>query len=479
MHSVVIVGAGPVGLWLAAELRLRAVPVIVLEQRESISPHSKALTIHPRTLEIFAQRGLAEPVLAGGPRVPTGHFGGLEQRLDFSALDTAFPFTLLQPQARTEQLLEDHVLALGVDMRRGHRVTAIDIGVDGVTVQVETVDDSYSVETAYLVGCDGSGSTVRKAAGIGFPGTSATLYGMLGDVILDAPPQGVVTHSGPTGQLMIVPMAGGIHRIVGIDPARSEPMDRDLTFEEFRESVVAVVGSDYAMHSPQWISRFGNAARLAERYRLGRVQLAGDAAHMHFPAGGVGMNVGIQDAHALGWRLADVVAGWADDTILDDYASERRAIGADLLRDTQAQTVLLAAFLPDARELRGLMNELIAADPQLSRLLAERLSGLAVAYPAKAGAHSLVGHRIITEEADAATRAGAAVLSVSSEIGATLAAEAAAVGIVTASRTDGPAILVRPDGYVAWAADNPAEAEVLAAVRSFRTAPTLDAVASS
>lgn len=478
MHNVVIVGAGPVGLWLGAELRLRNVAVTILEQRESISPHSKALTIHPRTIEVLAQRGLGEAFLDEGHRVPSGHFGALEQRLDFSPLDTEYPFTLLYPQALTEQLLEAHALRGGVDLRRRHRVRAIQENGDGVTVEVEGPEGDYTLDAAYVIGCDGPSSTVRKAAGIGFPGTDSTLYGFLGDVVLDDPPATVVSSSGPTGQIMIVPMSGGFHRIVGIDPKRSAPMDRDLTFEEFRDGVRAVSGTDYGMHSPIWISRYGNAARLAEHYRSGRVMLAGDAAHMHFPAGGVGMNVGLQDAHALGWRLADVLAGWADDSVLDAYDAERRAVGADLLRSTQAQTTVLSAFSPDGRALRGLLNELIAADSRLSLLLAERLSGLAVAYPSDDGAHPLVGTRFRPDDAEAvatADRAGAAVLLVPAELAEESVAAASAVDIVVVpQRGQKPtALLVRPDGYVAWAADAATAEEIRAAIDDFRSLITV------
>ncbi|MDR7276933.1 FAD-dependent monooxygenase [Catenuloplanes atrovinosus] len=372
--DVVVVGAGPTGLWLAGELRLGGASVTVLESRPERDRHSKALTVHPRTLEIFDTRGVVDRFLAEGLRVPNGHFASLPDRLDFSVLDTPYPYTLVLPQARTEELLEERARALGAVIRRGVRVAGL--APDGVRL-----DDGSTVAGRYVAGCDGTRSTIRDAAGIGFPGTDTTVRGWLADVVLDAPPAGgVLTLSGPHGGLMVVPMPGGLHRLVGVDARPAD--DRAPTLDEVRATVLRVAGTDFGMRDPDWLSRFGNAARQADAYRRGRVLLAGDAAHMHFPAGGVGMNVGIQDAHNLGWKLAAVAGGRAPDALLDTYHAERHPVGAELLEHTRAQTALMTAYSADGQALRRVLSGLIATVPGLSRALAERLSGLSVTYPA-------------------------------------------------------------------------------------------------
>lgn len=363
MTDVVIVGAGPTGLWLAGELRLGGATVAVLEARAERDANSKALTIHPRTIEIFDCRGVAETFLAEGMRIPNGHFGGLPDRMDFAGLDTPYPFTLALPQARTEEILEERALSLGAVIKRGHRVTEMP-------------------SARYVVGCDGVRSFVRAAAGVDFPGTDATTWGWLGDVTLDAPPpRGMLNIAGPSGGLMVVPLGNGIFRLVGADPATNRPeWPGELTFAELQLAVRNIAGTDFGMRDPIWLSRFGNATRQAGTYRRGNVLLAGDAAHQHFPTGGVGMNVGIQDAHNLGWKLAAVVTGRAGDALLDTYHSERHPVGAALLAHTRAQTALMTGYTPEGQALRALISGLIASAPDMSRQLAERLSGLDVAY---------------------------------------------------------------------------------------------------
>ena len=318
-QQVLVVGAGPVGLWLAAELRLAGVSVTVVEQRLERDPNSKALTIHPRTIEVLACRGVQEPFLAEGLRIPSGHFAVLDNRLDFRLLDTTFPFTLALLQARTEELLEDHARAMGAVIRRGHRVVGVTQTAGSVVVRVEGPHGRYRTDADFVVGCDGTRSTVRAAAGIGFPGTDATVLGWLGDVVLTDPPEQPIFSSWSVrGQILGVPLPGGVHRLVGISPddVRTD-WPGELTLDELRTKVRAIAGTDYGMHSPTWLSRFGDASRLAERYRDGRVLLAGDAAHQHMPAGGVGLNVGVQDAMNLGWKLAGTVHGWAPPDLLD------------------------------------------------------------------------------------------------------------------------------------------------------------------
>ncbi|MYU36873.1 monooxygenase [Streptomyces sp. SID8358] len=469
MEHVVIAGGGPTGLWLAAELRLAGTPVTVLEVLHERDRHSKALTLHPRTLEILAFRGVAEPFLAEGRRIPSGHFGGLDDRMDFAALDTPYPFTLALPQARTEELLEAHAVASGAAIRRGHRVTGLAQDADGVDVEVAGPDGPYTLRAAYVVGCDGTRSTVREAAGIAFPGTDATTWGWLGDVVLDAPPEGAVyAASGPAGGVMVVPMPDGVHRIVGGDPDSNGPdHPGELTLDALRDKVTRIAGTDFGMRDPHWLSRFGNATRQAAAYREGRVLLAGDAAHMHYPAGGVGLNVGLQDATNLGWKLAATLAGTAPDGLLDSYHAERHPVGADLLLSTRAQTALMNAQSPEGQDLRALLSGLIATVPAFSRSLAERLSALAVAYPPTSPAHPLTGHRAPNLELAGGTdlfdalRPGRYVLV---DFTGT-PAPAPGADVYAAPRPAGrPAwstvrtALIRPDGHVARVSDQ-ADAE--------------------
>ncbi|MFD3911620.1 FAD-dependent monooxygenase [Streptomyces sp. NPDC058603] len=503
-EQVVVVGAGPVGLWLAAELRLGGASVTVLETREERNPHSKALTIHPRTLEILASRGVAEAFLAEGGRIPSGHFGGLTDRMDFGALDTPYPFTLALPQARTEELLEEYALSAGARIRRGHRVTGLLRQRDWVSVRAVGPEGPYELRAAYVVGCDGTRSAVRDAAGIDFPGTDVTTWGWLGDVVLDSPPEGPGLNVSTTeGGLMAVPLPGGIHRFVGIarDDVRAEPPGA-LTLEELRAKVVRIAGDDFGMRDPVWLSRFGNATRQAARYRSGRVLLAGDAAHMHFPTGGVGLNVGVQDATNLGWKLAAVVAGGAPGSLLDSYHDERHPVGADLLESTRAQTALMTAFTPEGQALRAVLSTLIATRPEFSRDLAERVSGLAVAYPPEPSVpgHSLTGRRapdLALAGGDGGPGTGLfALLRNGRHV--LLDLTGGSTGDLTGDLTGGStgewdrlaavpvrrltvhsaplsaphpdwsgvrAALIRPDGHVAWASAEPDDEALLGAVR--------------
>ncbi|MEV7867662.1 FAD-dependent monooxygenase [Streptomyces sp. NPDC088124] len=505
MEQVIVVGGGPVGLWLAAELRLGGVSVTVLEARAARGPHSRALTVHPRTIENLAFRGAAEPFLAEGLRIPRGHFAGLRELMDFAVLDTPFPFTLALPQTRTEELLEAHARAAGVRILRGHRVTGLSQDADAedgsgsgsVTVRVEGPDGPYVLEAAYVVGCDGTRSAVRAAAGIDFPGTDATVRAWLGDVVVDDPPaEPALSASGPRGALLAVRLPGGVYRFVGTTPEDVGPGPAGApTLAELRAKVTRITGRDFGMRDPVWLSRFDNATRQAARYRSGRVLLAGDAAHMHFPAGGVGLNVGIQDATNLGWKLAAVVRGMAPAALLDSYHGERHPVGAELLESTRAQTALMTAFSAEGQALRAFLGGRIASVPAFSKDLAERLSGLAVAYPPAPGeaVHPLTGRRapdleldLDRTDADGSSgpsslfhllRDGRHVLLDLASTGpdttpgtgtGTGTGSAAAYGAVVppgtavyrARLTSGRsgwsglrAVLVRPDGHVAWAAD--------------------------
>ncbi|TSC25888.1 FAD-dependent monooxygenase [Corallococcus sp. Z5C101001] len=378
--EVAVVGAGPTGLWLACELALAGVRVEVFERRAEPVRESRALTLHPRSLEVLALRGLEGRFLEQGRPLPTGHFAMLDTRLDFSVLDTRFPYTLFIPQAVTEALLEARARELGVAVRRSHTVEALRQERDGVELEGAGDTGAFRIRARFVVGADGARSAVRRLAGIPFPGTDVTRTAMLGDVTLGAPPsQPAIGISNARGGVMVVPMAPGIHRIVVNDPLREQvPLRDPVTLEELRDSVTRITGRDFAMREPRWLSRFGNETRLAERYREGRVLLAGDAAHIHFPAGGQGLNVGLQDAMNLGWKLAAVVKNGAPEALLDSYSRERRPVGEALLTNTRAQTALMGAT-EETLALRSLLSDLLR-EPWLNRQLANNIGALDVGY---------------------------------------------------------------------------------------------------
>ncbi|WP_246040749.1 FAD-dependent oxidoreductase [Streptomyces cadmiisoli] len=471
MGGVIVIGGGPTGLWTAAELRLRGVDVTVVEQLPEPSPYTKGFTIQPRTMEVWASRGIAERFVEQGRRIPSGHFGLLEQRMDFSGLDTPYPYTLMLPQPRVEQLLEEYALQLGADIRRGHTFTGLEEKPHSVVAHVRGPQGAYALEADFLVGCDGTRSAVREGAGIGLSGTESTWYGWLADVALDDPPEQVpYSHVNARGTLMVVPMSPGVYRVGGLDlEDRSAGWD-GYTVEELSARTAAVAGTDFGLRDPLWVSRSGNAAKLADHYRKGRVLLAGDAAHRHLPAGGVGLNVGIQDAWNLGWKLAATLQGRAPAGLLDTYERERRPVGVELLEVTNAQSVLMTAWTPEGRDLRSVLGNAVARQPAFSRYLAETVSALSVAYPPDTpDAHPLVGHRApdlrFSQGASlfALLRPGQHVLLDLTGGKVAQSMERATPGrhfgvwyadSLAEERADWKdvrAVLVRPDGHVAWA----------------------------
>jgi len=330
-------------------------------------------------------RGIADRWLAEGTPVPSSHFALLKSRLDFSQLDTRYPYTLFLPQRRTEELLEEHLAGLGVPYLREHTVTGLRAGDAGVELDVSTPAGPAVFTAAYAVGCDGGGSLVRAVAGIEFEGTPDTWRTVLGDVELaDPPPVPALTLNEPGGSLYLVAIGGGRHRVATIDHATMFDLaDGPVTFAELRASTRRLAGTDFGMRETPdaWLSRVGNAARQAARYRAGRLLLAGDAAHVHFPAGGQGLNLGLQDATNLGWKLAAEIRGLAPPGLLDSYHAERYPVGLDVIDDSLAQCGLIANPSREGVALRDRFGAVLGAHPSLSRELAVRLSGLGVRYP--------------------------------------------------------------------------------------------------
>ncbi|MEU0505976.1 monooxygenase [Nocardia sp. NPDC005998] len=469
--DVLITGAGPTGLMLGIELAAAGVRVRIIERRIEAQQNSRALTLHPRSMEVLDQRGLADRFRAEGRTLPGWHFASLDTRLSFAALDSRHPYTLFLAQARTEELLAERAQESGVEILRGREVTALNQEAEWVDVEVRGRAGTDSMRAGFVVGCDGGRSVVRAGAGIGFPGTDETLTGMLGDFAVVEPQSlAQATESG----VLVVPLESGLTRFVLMDPRRIRtPSAEPVTEAEFRDSLTYLCGTDCGIAQPRWLSRFGNATRLAERYRAGRVLVAGDAAHIHFPAAGQGLNTGLQDAMNLGWKLAAQINGWAPPGLLDTYDSERRPVGQAVTDNTEVQTLLaeltlVAEYRRPAAALRALLDELLQIG-EVNRRLAGLVSALDTVYPAPAGADVLVGRRMpdieMTDRNAKSTRVYEllhegrfALLDLASAPNFEVTGWADRVGTFTAATHEQRAdlddvteILVRPDGHIAWA----------------------------
>jgi len=475
-HTVLIAGGGPTGLMLAAELALAGVDVAIVERRASQDVAGlRAGGLHARTIEVFDQRGIADRFLAEGQVAQVAGFGSV--RLDISDFPTRHPYGLGLWQSHIERILAGWVDELAVTFYRGRDVTGLAQDDTGVDVDVS---DGQRLRAEYLVGCDGGRSTVRKAAGIEFPGWDATTSALRAEVEMAEEPELGVRHT-PTGMHAIgkveyeikdgqvVYGKGGKVGVMLTEShvgSASEPTLRDLS-----EGLIAVYGTDYGVHSPTMISRFTDMTRQAATYRKGRVLLAGDAAHVHSPVGGQGLNTGVQDAVNLGWKLAQVVKGTAPESLLDTYHAERHPVGARVLRNTMAQVALMR---PDDRieALRESVAELLGMDEPRKRFAA-MMSGLDIRYDLGEG-HPLLGRRMPDLDVVTATgplrvftllhAARPALLNLGAPGGfdSTITPWAGRVRLIDATY-DGPwelpaiggvtapsAVLIRPDGYVAW-----------------------------
>ena len=472
-HAVVIVGGGPTGLMLAGELALAGVDVAIVERRPNQDlPGSRAGGLQSRTIEVLDQRGIAERFLAEGQKAQVTAFA--PAHLDISDFPTRHPYRLALWQKHIERILAGWVSELPVKFYRAREVTGFTQDDTGVDIEVS---DGQSLRAQYLIGCDGGRSVVRKVAGIEFPGWDATTSSLLAQAEMKEEPETGIRRT-PTGTHAIgkveyeikdgkvVYAKGGT---VGVMLTEAQIGTSEPTLRDLSEGLIAVYGTDYGIHSPTFISRFTDMTRQAATYRNGRVLLAGDAAHIHSPVGGQGLNIGVQDAVNLGWKLAQVVKRTSPESLLDTYHAERHPIGARVLRNTMAQVALMR--VDDRTEaLRDTVSELLSMDEPRKRFAA-MMSGLGVHYDLGEG-HPLLGRRM--PDLDVVTANGPlrvftllhharpVLLNFGERGGFDTTPwadrvqlidaeyegkwELPALGTVTAPT----AVLIRPDGYVAW-----------------------------
>ena len=463
MIDVIVVGGGPTGMMLAAELRLHGLQVVVPEQDTEPTPVVRSLGLHARSLEVMDQRGLLERFLWHGKKHPVGgFFAGIPAPAP-QGLDTTHPYVLGIPQPVTDRLLTERASELGASIRRGCTVVGLEQDDEGVTA---VLMDGTRLRCRYLVGCDGGRSTVRTLLGVAFPGEPSTVDTLLGEVELTATPETIAAVSAEVRKTQLrfgaMPLGDGRYRVIA--PAAGVAEDRRIppTLDELQSRMRSVSGTDFGAHSPRWLSRFGNGTRLAERYRVGRVLLAGDAAHIHPPTGGQGLNLGVQDAFNLGWKLAGAVCGWAPEALLDSYHAERHPVAADVLDTTRAMMELMSVE-PGPQSVRRLMTQLMDFDV-VNRYLVEKITAIGVRYDL-GDPHDLVGRRIRDVRLERGRlyeqlHAGRGLLlDRTGRLSVAGWADRVDHIVDPCKELDVPALLLRPDGHVAWVGEDQRDVE--------------------
>lgn len=460
---MVVVGAGPAGMMLSAELALADVDVAVIERRpDNVLVDSRAGGFHTRTIEVLDQRGIVERFLAEGQVAQAAMFGSTV--LDMSDFPTRHPYSLGIWQKHIERIMSEWIAELGVKVQYGREVA--DFTPDAAGVEVRLADGA-TLRARYLVGCDGGRSLIRKKAGIDFPGWDPTRSNLIAEVQLtEEPPRGV-RHDARGVHALHRMEDGRTFRVV-VTEQQIGPPDQP-TLRDLSETLIAVYGTDFGAHDPTWLSRFTDATRQAAAYRVGPVLLAGDSAHVHYPAGGQGLSLGVQDAVNLGWKLAQVVKGVSPDRLLDTYHAERHPAAARALKHTMAQAAL------QRRDDR--MEALVEAVSELARMdqprrsLAGLISGLDIHYDLGEG-HPLLGRRmpdLDLDTADGPVRmfhllhpARPVMLDLGEPSSLDITPWGDRVRLIAATyrghwelpvlgTVEAPtAVLVRPDGYVAW-----------------------------